>query len=165
MNDIMTTRLYVDMDGVLNIQGSTWGDTLMSANVSPSGGTFRINWSPTLMEHLNSLTDIELVLLTTWCDEARTLLMPLFGITHPVRVLTPLSGYVTFPSIQWKTTALAADQAASPSPFIWLDDEHTINSRNVGESLGGLVPAIHWTTGVTPEIFDDMEEYLATQKV
>jgi hypothetical protein len=135
-------RLYLDVDGRINLFGmSTWPGGLREGSVTlqhdgfgqviESGGwavsrnpTYVINWAPGMIDELNKL-DVELVWLTTWCDNAPELIAPLVGLTLPSRVVKPLSGRVTFPSIEWKISALEADLYGFDGKSIWVEDEFT----------------------------------------
>jgi len=161
MTTLNPVRVYFDNDGVFNCPKPTWENGSEVSPVRTGNGTFNLQWAPDLVDAINSLEGIEFVWLTTWCDEATELLNPLYGIKHQTRVLQPLSGRISFPSLYWKAESLRAEQAASPSRFIWLDDEHGDFSREMGESMGGLVPKIDWHTGITPEIVQQMRDYIA----
>lgn len=157
----MTIRIYQDVDGVLNVQASTWGDSLSAEKASPHGGSFTIKWSPAMIGALNEL-DVEFVWLTTWCEEADKYIKPMMGIAHPTRVVGPLDGELVFPSMAWKHEALLADLAQNPGPFIWLDDETNAWHQAAAEAMGGIAPNIYYKTGITPQIMETIQEYISS---
>lgn len=124
---------------------------------------YKMEWNERLIEAYNEL-DVELVWATTWREDARTV-GELMKITHtPQRVLHPLSGKTTFPSIEWKWAAILQEQELDPSPFIAVDDEWdgvTTFMREALESRGGLLISPDPNLGMTPADIKKMQEYIA----
>lgn len=157
-------RLYLDVDGVLNAEMPLdWG-TPQDGHAKPYDTTYLLRWAPAMIEELNKL-DVDLVWTTTWRSHAELIIAPLMGITLPSRVLHPLSGVTTFPSINWKMQALIADQRESPSPFLWVDDEIGMRDIFVGEGLGGLAISSNPVTGITVANVADMQKYIAAAAI
>lgn len=157
-------RIYLDVDGVLNAQApSNWGG-VSEGYATAEGSKYRMRWAPALLEALSAL-DADIVWTTTWRTDAADSLATLFGgFGQDFRVLHPNldpHAETTFPSIYWKLAAIAAEQAASPSPFVWLDDEIDLwEAKDAGE-LGGLALTINAFTGITPAIIEKIEAYIA----
>jgi len=150
----MTTRLYLDVDGVINAQMPYgWGKL---AKGKAAG--WRIRWAPRMIDALAAM-DVELVWTTTWRDEAVTELAPLIGWGGHGRVLHPLDGDLIWPSIDWKFDAVRADQIGNPSPYIWLDDELEAQHKR----HGGLVVTVPSVTGISPRLIDLMNTYIGGQ--
>lgn len=184
---MVRTRLYLDIDGVLNASWNArkWrqdgdGDQpgYQHAWVYPehddfgvhqgkTGRKFRMEWNSRLIDALNSL-DVDLYWLTTWRSDALAV-GEAMGINIPgARVLHPLGGETTFPSIFWKYDAIIHDQAVSESPFIAVDDEWQHMNRMATdflESLGGLVVSPDSNFGIEPKHIDEMRKYIAKHSV
>ena len=82
---------------------------------------------------------------------------------EPQRILHPLDGRTTFPSIEWKLDAIIAEQKDNPSPFIAVDDEwddrHGFRRQEL-EGLGGLVICPDANFGIAPAHVELMRKYL-----
>jgi hypothetical protein len=125
-------RLYLDIDGVLNAwhPEDAWPDSEIrnvdvAVDIDGYRGLAGLTWAADLIDALASL-DVELVWATTWTTDAPTVAAGAFGFGAGQRFLSPLDGRMRAPSIAWKEEAVIADQLASPSPFIWVDDELTL---------------------------------------
>lgn len=155
-------RLYQDVDGVLNAQMPFgWGKTQNGSAVA-GGIRWKIRWAPAMVAELDAL-DVERVWATTWCDDAEHPedgIVPLMGLTPGSRVMMPLTGEVTFPSIYWKFEALIADQEDSPSRFVWLDDEIDPDQREAVLDMGGFAADINPSLGITPKIMEQIRLYI-----
>lgn len=177
-------RLYEDIDGCLNadFNAMKWrrpDDTVDAGFMQNWGlwrhfddGTpftefhtprkYRMRWNSRLIDALNTL-DVEYVWATTWRTSAPGI-GELMGLIHgPQRVLHPLSGMTTFPSIEWKYDAILLEQERSPSRFIAVDDEwqDVPAYADALESLGGLVISPDFNFGITPADIEKMREYIA----
>lgn len=124
---------------------------------------FRMEWNERLISALNEL-DVELAWTTTWREDAREV-GTLMGLLHePQRVLHPLNGLTTYPSIHWKYDAILYEQDHEPGPFIAIDDEWMdVSKEDMYEaltSIGGLVIAPDPNIGVTPAHIESMEAYI-----
>ena len=98
------TTIFLDIDGVINAMSSgypkqntgwrEWDTAYVSfkevpsstsallVNAEPKNG-FRITYSPELLRELEALAarpDVDIVWLTTWCNDARTHLCPAVGL-------------------------------------------------------------------------------------
>ena len=177
----MTVRLYLDIDGVLNASQPhiKWGgeraeglavssyDFDGEPHILSTEPQFVMRWSPGLIDALNGL-DIEIVWLTTWRMDAAFSVGPLMGLKSAVRVLHPLNGRTTFPSINWKYEAVREDQAKSPSPFIWADDELYDLPGEVLSSVrteNSVLVAPNPLFGITPEHVEQMQKLISSQLV
>lgn len=147
---------------MLNADDPTeWGETKEFPALT-HGNTYLIRWAPALIEALNELP-VELVWTTTWRDDAPLAIGKMMDYTLPHRVLHPLSGRTTFPSINWKLESIIEDQLQSPSPFIWAEDEIGPREIEVAEQLGGLAIPIHSRYGITPSHLEQYREYLGSK--
>lgn len=188
----MTVRLYLDVDGVLNALAphKKWGEDIFKNGRAEArhdffgnavaleedswGGlrdhpSFPMRWSEGLIDALNEL-DVELVWLTTWRQDAPGSVAPLMGIKHEGRVLHPLSGETTFPSIGWKFDALMKDlEENTVDAFIWADDEiydlpgvahYALAALN--EDIPHVLVAPDSTFGITPEDVSKMQYLVST---
>ncbi len=131
--------LYLDFDGVVNFAGgkgshgrrSGLGHTRRSS-VLHDGDRYPIQWSAELLQKLGSL-DLDIRWLSTWREHTR-LLEAAMEWHAPVGHLdwgNPSTDYGDSPV---KLQALLLDQAHSPRPFIWADDEATIHLEAAGRS-------------------------------
>lgn len=154
-------KLYLDVDGVINAQHAdrVWDDISFGIARPQDNHTYRIVWSPSLIRAIQDL-DVEIVWLTTWRDEAPTIIGGMTGLAEDAAHLDPLDGLTRFPSIGWKTSALIEDQKANPSPFIWVDDEIGEMQLEVAEGLGGLPLQIDGRVGITPQNIDQIRAYI-----
>lgn len=178
-------RLYEDVDGCLNADSNAyvwrdkenpedlggfmqgWGLMTHMDDGTPlteyhTSQKYRMRWNSRLIDALNTL-DVEFVWATTWrADGPR--LAELMGLLHdPQRVLHPLSGVTTFPSIEWKMEAILHEQDHDPSPFIAVDDEwyHEPEYTRDLESIGGLVISPNPNFGIEPADIEKMRAYIA----
>lgn len=157
----LIVRRYQDVDGVINadLAASKWGGSSAEGVAGVDGVGFKIKWAPEMITALNALPT-EPVWATTWVDAANSSLGPLVG--HPsARVLYPVSGRLSWPSIDWKLEAILADQKENPTPFIWFDDEVGHHEAAEAKKLGGYAPIINPYYGITPEIIEGALEYIA----
>ena len=179
---MVKARIYEDIDGCLNasFNARAWrrdGDTdqagYQRAWVYPEFddfgvhqgrgfSKFRMEWNDRLIDALNEL-DVEFVWTTTWREDALAVGAVMNLIHEPQRVLYPLNGKTTFPSIYWKLDAILDEQERDPSPFVAVDDEwddrHGLR-REALESIGGLVICPDSNFGITPAHVDLMKKYL-----
>jgi hypothetical protein len=152
------TRLYLDVDGVLN---AWYADHMWGALKEGVGGVYTIKWAPAMVEELNKL-DVDLVWLTTWRDEAPETIAPLLGVKLPSRVLHPLSGVTTFPSMWWKFEAVRHDQEQNPGRFLWFDDELEIHHVIYAQKTNGLALPVDHNLGITPGQIELAKVFIAT---
>ncbi len=174
-------RLYLDVDGCINLFGaSPWPTGRIDSGVATlvhdgfgqvieAGGwaassspQYAINWAPELIAELNQL-DVDLVWLTTWCHNAPDLIAPMVGLTLESRVLEPITGKVSFPSIFWKCQALSQDLVEFDGKHIWIDDEPTPDDWAASSSLSGafrIQPDPNF--GITPEHIKAIKTHLAS---
>lgn len=164
-------RIYQDVDGVINAHMPYGWGRLSNGAAGPPGAQFRIRWAPHMVEALDAL-DADRVWTTTWCDAAEDHIRPLVGLSPAQRVLMPLSGQVTFPSVDWKIESIVEDQLTNPGPFIWLDDEAwdpfildpELVPGKIASDLGGYVPMIDPRLGITPKHMEEMQAYIDKNK-
>lgn len=184
---MVKTRLYLDIDGVLNASWNArkWrqdgdGDQPgynrawvypehdnFGVHQGKTGTKFRMEWNSRLIDALNNL-DVELNWLTTWRADALTVGETMGLVLENAKVIHPLSGETTFPSIYWKYDAIVHDQAKSESPFIAVDDEWQHIDRMATDflgSMGGLVVSPDPNFGIEPKHIHEMREYIAKRTV
>jgi len=178
-------RLYEDIDGCLNAEynARAWrtaedvgsvGAGYQRAWVHPEYDDFgvrkgtgmikyRMEWNDRLIGALNELP-VELVWATTWRADALKVGTAMKLIHTPQRILHPVNGRTTFPSIDWKYESIRLEQDTSPSPFIWVDDEIDsipyIARERMEKGYGGLLISPEPNLGLTPIHIDQMREYI-----
>lgn len=115
-------RLYLDVDGVVLTRGKYFDDVEKEVYSD-------CHVSPLVCQRLGKC-GLELVWLTTWEDSIQTAI-------QTSRALKPLTGGRVLRrnhdeifdhhglAITWKIEALVRDQLASPTPFVWVDDQIT----------------------------------------
>lgn len=161
----MRVRVYQDVDGVLNahMPDSNWHSRTANGHAKAEGTEYKLRWSPKMVETLDTL-DAYRVWATTWCDDAETSVRPLLGLAPAAYVLHPLSGMLSFPSIDWKLAAIVHDQMENPGPFIWFDDETGFRERAIAEALGGIAPEVDSRRGLTVGNLEIAESYITRVK-
>jgi hypothetical protein len=168
-------RLYLDFDGVINAGahelawlgsdpgfGVAYGEPVAGPE---DRSEFRSTWAKDLVTAIRRL-DVDLVWATTWTKSAPTVLGPQLGLGTESRFLTPVDGVLRYPTMSWKEPAVYADLGASPSPFIWVDDELTNSlAETVYATFGedALVITPDYWTGVTPAQIEQMKDFIAKQ--
>jgi hypothetical protein len=174
-------RVYQDIDGCLNAENNAvaWGGGYASGSVSvfhDNRGVrssnrrtqYLMQWNSFLVDRMNALFElpVELVWLTTWRSDAPEVGRMMGFAPNAERVLHPLSGITTFPSLEWKLQAILAEQRDNPSPFVWIEDEIPMLSeseKTAVESLGGFLIAPGSEDGVSPEQMTLIEDYVKTR--
>jgi hypothetical protein len=156
------TRLYLDVDGVLNASfpDQNWG-VRNFGQASAGDAVWGIVWAPELITALAEL-DVELVWTTTWRDDDKSGLADLLGWGHHGRVLHPSAENI-WPSIDWKFEAVINDQLASPGRFIWVDDELDNGVREATHRVFPMALLLEAdpVKGVTKEQIEMMKLYLS----
>jgi hypothetical protein len=167
-----TTRIYLDVDGVINavLSGSPdhWGETAEGDAVA-DGNTYPIVWAPAMVAELAALENVEIVWTTTWRDDAVRSIAPLIGLGEDFRVLHPnRDPDAPLPmahSIEWKAAAVFAEQAEDPSPFIHIDDEINYHKwQGMIPALGGLAISPNPYYGITKKHIAMIKDYIAKQQ-
>ena len=148
--------LYLEVEGVLSAKRcyKAWPEVVLELD--------GLCWSPSMLGHLISLQDrIELVWVSRFGELcsliAREMGMGKWG--SEARILTPLSGEYTEPSIYWKAEAIWSDLGRGLGSRI---DSWSWFDAGVGELRGirdyadlvrgsGYVPEISKDIGITPE--------------
>jgi hypothetical protein len=175
--NIMTHRhrLYLDFDGVLNADDPQHSEVRKFTMLTEGSINFQaespIVFSPNVVEYLDKLRDqydMELVWLTTWNENNLVLGFAehLKGLDHgrviPANLHTAQVGKREW--TQWKAEAILADQAADPTPFVWVDDnahEHWGDEVNAGTTVPSLHITPNSTWGLTRENLEEMEAFLS----
>jgi len=140
----MTTRIYLDVDGVLNafpaandkVMVTEW-PLFESTYVEVGFNSYKITIARGLIEALGNLSardDVEIVWLTTWREAAVNALCPAFDIPGTNwTVVTdgePVEGYqrrFSDYSWWWKAQAMATHLDANPvDQVVWLDDDQPV---------------------------------------
>jgi len=124
------TRLYLDFDGCVNapLAAQAWASRAARMTRLWDLGAVRLEltlaWSPALVAALDIVIaeyDLELVWLTSWCENrAIEQVVPFLGGLAG-GVVEPWSGAGTEPVGQWKRRVVGRS-AADGVPFIWVDD-------------------------------------------
>lgn len=133
----MNTRIYIDVDGVLNafnmskwfkLRSGAWESDYSSVIVRG----YRITFNQELIDSLNEMNElenVEFVWLTTWTDNAAIDLAPAIGLKGDWRVLKTDDAAPVYPGDRgatgwWKFGAIQDDLVENPTDrFVWIDDE------------------------------------------
>jgi hypothetical protein len=149
-----TTRLYLDVDGVINaipaaqdrVERTGWSDWDSTWVGLDNGGRYWITWALGFLDALHTIDkrdDVEIVWLTTWRTAAVTKLSPALGIngTHwhvadDDVVDRVAHGYMPMGFSDygwwWKASAIAGHLDKNPvDQVVWLDDDHNVFSDAV----------------------------------
>ena len=155
-------KLFLDIDGVLNaLHESAWDDSVKTdvqvpvekwGLASSVYETFEMNISPTIGERLLA-TGVDIVWLTTWCDDANTLISPLCGLPSDL----PVAGILDWHR-DWKHEAIMDFYDSCDEPFVWVDDEaipeeHTLDPERV------LCIRTDSATGITAAHINEITEF------
>lgn len=153
----VTSRLYLDIDGVLNVgslRSATpdWKDWQQLA-VGPAA----VNVSPSMIAAIVALPVGEIVWATTWEEDADRLLAAAAGMLRGLRHVRLLE--------QWKREAIIDDLRDRPvRRFVWIDDEeaHPDNVAKVESATGatgfGITP--HPARGLTRRHVESIRDLL-----
>lgn len=130
----MSTRIYLDVDGVLNAVDKKFptGSWENWDRVGVNG--YSIAYSPDMVSALNDIAemdDVEIVWLTTWQANAKTMIAPAIGLkgeewdvalnldmdAHGFAIHQPFGGW-------WKMNTLKNHVYNNPvDKIIWIDDD------------------------------------------
>lgn len=159
-------RFYTDFDGVFGAGYASllWLSAASGDVIDAHGNRTQITWAPDLVTAIDQLRaeyGVELVWLTSWCEDD-DIGLRVVPVLHGLRDGRTLRHTVDDGSGEWKLRAILADQAASPSPFIWADD---VEARAHGEELldagSHLLLAPDTSMGLGPRHLTRMREWLA----
>lgn len=169
------TRIYLDVDGVLNAFGrgdpdpEVWDDYRTVRVDAGHGRTFPITYSPTVVDAVwewqESGADVRW--LTTWGHWANADLSTKLGLPNLI-----VSGEPPFREKQWwKYEIVRGAHEASPVSFVWIDDDlggqaddgasEWVQSLN-GQGLG-IRPDSR--KGLTRRLLGEVNEFLAANAV
>lgn len=168
-----TSRLYLDVDGVLNAENPAW--TRRTSGIATSyhdgmGTKYRLIWSPDLIAALDRIRiehHMELVWLTTWLEHDSTRgLPPVFrGLEGGRPLQFPDREDGRYISWLWKADALERDQRTHGAlPFIWADDENgewTAFFDPETLATPHLILSPHYRVGLTPDDVDALAAFAA----
>jgi len=160
-------NLYCDVDGVINI--AKHHDDAVSkfifrklptraGNLTPV--PLRIRWSNYVPTFLSGI-EANFYWLTTWNQQAVSILEPLFGIKS-VGVLDYKMKLIEARQQKWKYELLKKHQKDNPTPFVWIDDVATKHYKEedwIG-AAAHLVVRPHKNHGITREHILEIGEFL-----
>lgn len=159
----MKTKLYLDVDGVINAWEAhkVWDEATIRKGVAGAEGfAYDIIWSQQMVDELFSL-DLDLIWTTTWRQHARLAISPLIGYGEEAPYLTNSMAVSPYePSITWKVEEVIAHQKNNPSKFVWIDDEIDYVHKNAVKSLGGLLITPTPDIGITPSHIELIKNYI-----
>lgn len=157
-------RIYMDVDGVVNAwyADRAWGLGMESDDVCG----YVLAWSGKMVRRFGSLfldgsSEVELIWLSGWGKDS-VKVAEAIGWDFPSRVLGPLSGELTFPSVYWKAEALWEDLAGYGGYWAWFDSGLSEIALDIeyAELIGadrGYVPNVDGDIGITPEMLISLE--------
>lgn len=171
-------RLYLDVDGVLNLRG-IWTDKIWHDVRRSKCLGFPIDWSLTMGDRLKALP-VDIYWLTTWGahDNANKWIAPLFGWDAlPVVGAERQESADGLMIVQygrgsvgrwWKFAALEEQLAAEEDhpPFIWIDDQlagEMTNDDDIRawlETLPVKTMVVSPHSGLLPSHIDAIEHWL-----
>lgn len=149
-------KLYLDVDGVLNIwpprTKTEWTDA--KTTVCYGHGIFH---SPEMGARLAAL-NVDIHWLTTWSDLANEWIGPLFGWDElPVVGNEFHQDWYSEP--WWKLQYMQSIE--HDGPFIWIDDEIDEDAIEWAEGLAGTEKVLVQTaTHLTPRMIEKIEEWI-----
>lgn len=154
--------LFLDVDGVLlplSHQEGDWETVLI-------GGYHGTQlFSPSIVARLVGLHRtgrVQIEWLTSWDDEANTVLAPLVGFDQYKVHAEPTSGG---DPMYWKerVVRIHANRLGITGRFVWIDDDMILYGSDVRvriDYVNGFVVAPDSQKGLTHEHLDSVEEYL-----
>lgn len=174
MSTTNPTRLYLDVDGVINADEPAFPDVKSTrVQIEYGGGMVarpHVTWAPQVVEELDRLRSdfgLELVWLSTWNEmhASMTQLAPTLDGLYDGRAIMDVESRMTdVGEGWWKAQSIALDQEASAAPFIWIDDEAvTAHGQIVADATDGT-PSLTLSTiperGIEKRHLERMREFL-----
>ena len=163
----MVTKLYLDVDGVINAGSEKklsnfWSPGTIRKGVAGADGfAYDIIWSQQMVDELFGL-GLDLIWTTTWRQHAGLSISPLIGYGHEAPYFTNSFNVSEYePSISWKVQEVISHQKENPSKFVWIDDEIDYVHRNAVKNFGGLIISPLPEVGIVPEHLELIKDYLA----
>lgn len=147
------TRLFLDVDGVINAQMPYGWGRLSKGHAQG----YRITWAPRMIDALASLP-LDLTWCTTWTDKAASDIGGLIGWGQEAGYI-PSADEWSY-SIDWKFPAVIREHVEGQR-FVWIDDEIDGEMAVWAENVGGLAIRTNPLTGITPQHIERIERYLA----
>jgi hypothetical protein len=136
----MATRptWYLDVDGVINAVPAParrlrdqFEHTVMTVDDGTTTGQIPLWWRPSVVEVINTVARAGLarvVWLTTWQEQARTLLAPRIGLDR-FDVATPSPGTASPEAEDWWKVRTIKDHSAPGDRLVFADDDLTRRTR------------------------------------
>jgi hypothetical protein len=162
----MSTRVFLDVDGVLNPETRKPPGPLTDWCTSSVDGV-TIRWSPTVAQFISQLAiRAEVMWLTTWEEGAQVHLEPLMGLPR-----LELAGRDTLdaPWRWWKQDVVTALWEADPRPFVWIDDDLALFDDALdwltdlpSDRVLPIIPDP--TIGLTPAHLDVIDQFVTTHQ-
>ena len=131
---------YLDVDGVLNaVPGPArrlrdqFEHTTLTVNDGTTTTEVPLWWRPAVVEAINAIARESLarvVWLTTWQEQARTLLAPLLGL-DPFDVATPSPGGASPEADDWWKVRTIRDHSDPADRLVFTDDDLTRRTRTI----------------------------------
>ena len=163
--------VYLDVDGVLNVlpdshylQKWGWGHRYRNDLALLADGTFKITWSPELVERINALAarpDVTIHWLTTWLTEAPSVLCDLVGVAGHDWSVVGAAEFEDLVQEWWKLDAIR--NHAGANRIVWADDDLTYShgAKRWAEQRGGtLLVETDPRRGITREQMEKIEAFI-----
>jgi HAD domain in Swiss Army Knife RNA repair proteins len=159
----MRTRVFLDVDGVLNPETKRPPGPFTDWRISNLDGV-TITWSPTVAHFIGQLAyRAEVLWLTTWADAAQIHLEPLMGLP---RLELAGSCDPDTPWRWWKHDVVTALWETDLRSFVWIDDDLPLFTEALdwlkGLPVGqALAIAPDPGAGLAPEHLDMIDRFVA----
>lgn len=175
--------LFLDIDGVINVIPKankakakrphlrTWPDWVKVDILD-----YPITYSPTLIEHINRISDkVAIIWLTTWRHHAVNDFAPVVGLKtfdyiDPQGSEYPWGsnrGFMGSPDSRWwKLNGILNHIYDNGDPFIWLDDDLRSTTKKFVRSLSedmdipNLMFIPFETIGITPDFITRIDDFI-----
>lgn len=163
---------FLDVDGVINAAGPASDGRCETRDVVVRGWPVTIRFDPVVIQRVNALSrHVQVRWLTTWADEAVTVLAPAVGLAafdvcHEVGLMESHSAMPRGRDANpwWKlVSVLDQVERAGPRAVVWTDDDIDDDVRAVVAERGGppsLLLRPDPTVGLTMAELDRIEQFI-----
>lgn len=151
------TKLYLDVDGVINCDEPRGWGTTSTGTAKAEGETWLIRWAPGMIGALRML-DLDVTWLTTWREHAAPQIGGLIGYGSRSPYLDWKHKF-SDSGIAGKWLAVQEDFPQGEK-FVWIDDLHEEFTERWTTERGGLIICPDYRYGISPANIDTIRNYL-----